>query len=187
MKRIITTGLALLLAGGLAQAADFKVLADRKADFGAFKTFKFDKVTITRSSGAKVKQANKDKLRDVVASQLVKEGLTQAGDGAPADVVVSVIAGTDAKLQPSETQGVPYFDGTWKILPKERPSGEPDAPAEAPMYNQATLRIDIRNAKSGDVVWRALMSDLVQLPVSEQKVQSVVSKAFEQYPPPPAE
>lgn len=180
------TGLALVLVAGAVQATDYKVLADRKVDFNLFKTYKIDKVTITRSSGAKVKKANIDSLRAAVVRQLEKEGLTEAKDQDKPDVLVSVLAGVDAGLKPAEMQGEPYFDGTWRILPKVTPA-EGTELAEPATYNQATLRIDIRNASNKQIVWRALASDVVRLPVPEQKVNEVLDKAFEQYPPPPAE
>jgi hypothetical protein len=185
MFRKLISGLALLLAVTAAHAADYKILADRTVNFDAIKTFSVDKVTITRSSGAKVKQANYDRLRAAVVDRLTKKGL-QENDKNP-DVLVSVIGGVDAKLQPSETQGMPYFDGAWRVLPKATDEQPLDQPFQEAKYNQATLRIDIRNAKTKAVVWRALASDLVQLPVSEQKVTTVLEEAFKQYPPPPAQ
>ncbi len=175
MQKILVL-LAALLVASTAQAAEYRILADRKADFDNFKTFRFDKVTITRSSGATVKSRNTDSLRAAVAEQLLKEGLTETKGGS--DLIVSVIAGIDARLQAVETQGMPYFDGAWRILPKESPA------PQLMEYNQATLRVDLKNAASGEVVWRALVSDMVRLPVSQERVAAALAKAFQQYPPP---
>lgn len=185
MKKTIMAGLGLLLSAGLAQAGDYKVLADRQANFSSFKTFKIEQVEIHRTSGAKVKQANHDRLRNAVKAQLVKEGLSEVSSNP--DVIVNVVAGIDPQLQTAETQGMPYFDGTWKILPKEMPEGAANQAGNEAKYNQATLRVDIRDAKTKAVVWRAIGEGLVQLPVSDQKVNAALDKAFAQFPPPPAE
>lgn len=184
MFRKLISGAALLLAMTAAHAADYKILADRTVDFDAIKTFSIDKVTITRLSGAKVRQSNYDRLRAAVVDRLTKKGLKE--DDKNPDVLVTVIGGVDAKLQPAETQGMPYFDGEWRVLPRVSDEQPLDQPFQESKYNQATLRIDIRNARTKVVVWRALASDLVQLPVSEQKVTTVLEEAFKQYPPPPA-
>lgn len=173
-----------VLAATAAHAIDYKVLADRKVNFDAYKTFRFDKVTITRASGAKVKAANIDKLRDAVAERLLKEGLVE--DTKKADLVVTVTAGSEAALSREETQGVPYFDGAWRILPKEHGAAQEAAPG-VPEYSQASLRVDLKDRKTGAVVWRALGADLVRLPVSQQIIADALAKAFEQYPPPAAE
>lgn len=174
-----------MMAAVTAHAAEFKVLADRKVNFDAYKTFSFDKVSITRASGAKVKQSNLDNLREAVASRLVKEGLAE--DKVKSDLVVTVIAGAEAALSAAQTQGVPYFDGAWRILPKDGGPGAQDATPGESKYGQASLRIDLKDRKTGAVVWRALVSDLVRLPVSEQVVDAALANAFEQYPPTAAE
>lgn len=174
-----------LMIGVTAHAAEYRVLADRKVNFDAYKTFRFEKITITRASGAKVKQENLDRLREAVTERLVKEGLAE--DKTKADLEVTLTAGSEAELSLAETQGVPYFDGAWRILPKSGESDIQDAAAGAPKYSQASLRIDLKDSKTGVVVWRALISDLVRLPVSQQVIAAALAKVFEQYPPPPAE
>lgn len=183
--RIMIMAIIGMMAAVLAHAAEYKVLADRKVNFDVYKTFSFDRVTITRTSGAKVKKANLDNLREAVAERLAKEGLSE--DKVAPDLLVTVTAGAEAALSPAETQGVPYFDGAWRILPKSGETGGQDAALGESKYGQASLRIDLKDGKTGAVVWRALVSDLVRLPVSQQVVDAALAKAFEQYPPPPAE
>lgn len=184
MRRLMIVMMGFLAAVTV-HAADYKVLADRKVNFDAYKTFRFEKVTITRINGKKVKPANFEHLRDAIAERLVKEGLTK--DDHKPDLLVTVIAGTEAALSPAETQGVPYFDGAWRILPKTgEPAVEDDHLGES-KYGQASLRIDLKDSKTGNVVWRVLVSDLVRLPISRQIVATALEKAFEQYPPPASE
>lgn len=186
MFRQIMAGALVVLASGALHAEEYKVLADRAVNFDTIKTFRVDRVTITRTSGAKVKQANIDGLRAITRAQLLKEGLQESNE-AP-DVMVTVTAGVDASLHTRETQGMPYFDGNqWQILPQEEQETDPTGKPKEVKYGQGTLQIDLRKRDGNKVVWRALIEDVVQLPVSKELVTKVVSNAFEQYPPPPAE
>ncbi|MGH8494428.1 MAG: DUF4136 domain-containing protein [Moraxellaceae bacterium] len=184
MFRKLIVAMVVMTATTAAQALDFKVLADRKVDFKDLATYKIDDVKIIRTSGAKVKKANVDALRAAVEQKLQEEGLS-ASDSSP-DVRVSVVAGTEEGMQPSNTQAEPYFDGQWRVLPKQ--GGEDSEAPDQPMtYNQATLRIDIKNAKTGDVIWRAVANDVVKLPVSRKFVDATLHQIFEQFPPPAAQ
>lgn len=179
LKQVSFAALAMLLSG-MVQAADYKILADQKADFSRFKTFRIDNVSITRVNGAKVKKANMDRLRAAVKEELIREGLTESPE-AP-DLVVIVKAGMNVVMHSQETQGMPYFNGSWQILPQEQPvpSGEPNEEK----YGQASLQIDLRQAAGNAVVWRAVLEDVVRLPVSKETVSNSLKKVFEQYPPP---
>ncbi|MDQ8036437.1 MAG: DUF4136 domain-containing protein [Pedobacter sp.] len=182
MFRKLIVALAVMTATTAAQALDFKVLADRNADFKGIATYKIDDVKIIRSSGAKVKQANVDALRAAVEQKLQEEGLSKSDKP---DVRVSVVAGTEPGAQVANTQIEPYFDGAWRVLPKQGTSEE--APEQEPVYSQATLRIDIKNAKTGDVIWRAIANDTVKLPVTRKFVDAQLHQVFEQFPPPAAQ
>lgn len=185
MFRQIMAGALVVLASGALHAEEYKILADRSVSFDAIKTFRIDRVTITRTSGAKVKQANLDKLRAVIKEQLLEEGLTEVNE--VPDVIVTVTAGVDASMVTRETQAMPYFDGEWRVLPPEEKPTDPTGTPSEEKYGQATLQIDLRKSADKKVVWRALIEDVVQLPVSKEVVAKVLGKAFEQYPPPPAE
>jgi hypothetical protein len=178
MFRKIIVAMAVLMATTAAEAKDLKVLADRSADFKAFSTYSISAITITRASGAKVKQANIDALRAAVEQQLQEEGLTR--DDKNPDVKVSVVAGVNAGEQPGNMQGEPYFDGQWRVLPKQ---GGEESPEQAPTYNQTTLRIDIKNAKTGAVIWRAIQDEVIKLPVTRKFMDAHLHEIFEQYPP----
>lgn len=178
MFKKLIVAMAVVVVGAGAEAKDLKVLADRSADFKAVSTYSISEVTIKRASGAKVKQANIDALRAAVEQKLQEEGLTK-NDENP-DVKVSVIAGVNAGVQPGDMQGEPYFDGQWRVLPKQ---GGEEAPEQAPTYNQTTLRIDIKNARTGAVIWRAIEDELIKLPVTRKFVDARLHEIFEQYPP----
>lgn len=181
MFRKVFLALAVMAASTAAQAGDIKVLADRNADFKSLATYKISDVKIIRSSGAKVKQRNIDALRAAIEQKLQEEGLSK-GDNP--DVVVFVVAGTEPGAQVANTQMEPYFDGAWRVLPKESPVAE--APDQPPVYSQAQLRIDIKDAKTGNVIWRSIIEDVVKLPVSREYVDAKLHEAFEQFPPPAA-
>lgn len=183
MFRKMIVMLAAMTAATAAQALDFKVLADRKADFGSIATYKIDDVKIIRASGAKVKQANVDNLRAAVEQKLQEEGLNKSDKP---DVRIFVVAGVEAEAQPANTQAEPYFDGQWRVLPKQ--GGEDSQAPDQPLtYNQATLRIDIKDAKTGDVIWRAVANDVVKLPVARKLMDATLHQIFEQFPPPSAQ
>lgn len=183
MFRKLIVAMAVLTATTAAHALDFKVLADRNADFKSIATYSMGDVQIIRSSGAKVKKANIDALREAVEQKLQEEGLKR--DDAAPDVRVSVIAGTQPSSQPDNMQGEPYFDGQWRVLPKQGKSEE--APEQPMVYSQATLRIDIKDVKSGNVIWRAVGNDMVKLPVTRKFMDAQLHLVFEQFPPPAAQ
>lgn len=137
---------------------------------------------VIRASGAKVRLSNIDNLRAAVDQKLQEEGLTK--DESNPDIHVAVIAGVDAGHQPGNTQVEPYFDGQWRILPK--PGGE-EAPEQPMTYNQATLRIDIKDAKTGNVIWRVQASDVIKLPVNRAFMDATLHQIFDQFPPPAAQ
>jgi hypothetical protein len=180
MFRKIIAAVTVIAAANTAQALDFKVLADRNADFQRIATYAVDEVKIIRASGAKVKKANIDALRAAVEQKLQAEGLSKSDTP---DVRVFVVAGVEAGAQPSNTQAEPYFDGQWRVLPKQ--GGQDSQAPDQPMtYNQASLRIDIKDAKSGDVIWRAVAHDVVRLPVSRKFMDATLHQIFDQFPPP---
>lgn len=180
MFRKLVVALAVMVAATTARALEFKVLADRNADFRHIATYAIDDVKIIRSSGARVKQVNIDNLRAAVEQKLQEEGLSRSDKP---DVRVVVVAGVNAGEQPSNLQIEPYFNGQWNILPK-RGADDSEAPPQPPSYNQASLRIDIRDAASGNVIWRAQANDLIRLPVTRKFMDANLHLIFEQFPPP---
>ena len=52
-------------------------------------------------------------------------------------------------------------------------------------YNEGTLVIDLIDASSRKLVWRAYAQTEINKPVSDQKAQKVAEKAFKNFPPAP--
>jgi Domain of unknown function (DUF4136) len=50
-------------------------------------------------------------------------------------------------------------------------------------YEEGTLIIDLIDAHSKKLIWRAYASSEVKTPVTEEKIRKAVDKAFTKYPP----
>jgi hypothetical protein len=50
-------------------------------------------------------------------------------------------------------------------------------------YNEGTLIIDLVDARTKRLIWRAYAQTEIEVPVSEQKIREAVDKAFQNFPP----
>ena len=125
----------------------------------------------------------KDRIRNSVVSSLTAKGMQQVTSNP--DVYVAYLAGAHTKTEiestPPYTAGFgPWFGvGAWW--------GPMYTNWWARTYNEGTLVIDLVDATSKKLVWRSYAVTEVDKPVSDQKMQQVVAKAFKSFPPPPSE
>lgn len=171
----------LMLAcwAGTVGADDFKVMANHEVDFASIISFRIDNVT---SSGG-VSQANLDGLREVVKGYLLREGLRESKE--VADVAVMVTSGVDVGMQNRELQGMPYYEGNqWHVLPRDEKESDPITAPMSERVGSGSLQIEMRN-KDKQVIWRAIMRDVVNLPVSRDDLTRALDQVFAHYPPPP--
>jgi hypothetical protein len=162
-----------------AGADDFKVMANHEADYASIISFRIDKVT---SSGG-VSQANLDSLREMVKGYLLREGLRESKE--VADVLVTVTTGVDVGMQNRELQGMPYYEGNqWHVLPRDEKETDPITAPMTERVGEGSLQIEMRN-KNKQVIWQAIMRDVVNLPLSRDDLTRALDQVFAHYPPSP--
>jgi hypothetical protein len=155
---------------------------DRSANFGAYRTFKMlAGKALPSDTGVPPNTMVGDRIREGIKAQLIAKGMTPVDENP--DVLVGWVAGARTR-QELETMGPydpmmgPYmFPGYW-------------GPADVwtTEYQHGTLVIDMSDARTHKMVWRAIveadknrLSDLGQPPV----IAEAVKKAFAKYPPQP--
>lgn len=154
---------------------------DPNVDFNRFRTFAFLGGHIWVNGMADDNNTLvKDRIRSSVVATLNTRGMQQVTSNP--DVYVGYLAGartkTEIETTAPYTQGFgPYFGagGWW---------GPMYTDWWARTYNEGTLVIDLVDANSKKLVWRAYAVTEVDKPISDQKMQKVVDKAFKNFPPP---
>lgn len=146
-------------------AQQITVEYDRLAHFLMYKTFAILEGQI-RSTDPKLDAALvRKKLPEILRERLKGEGLTEAADH-PAILVRYA-------LGPRDTSEIPYFPQGWR-----RQGGK------FRKTTNGTLIVDLRDATTRQLVWRATCLDTASEPETmEQRLESDVKKMFEKYPP----
>jgi hypothetical protein len=123
----------------------------------------------------------KDRIRNSIVASLTVKGMQQVTQNP--DVYVAYMGGarTRTELESFGPYGAgfgPYFGvgGWW---------GPMYLDWWTRIYNEGTLVIDLIDASSRKLVWRAYAQTEINKPVSDQKAQKVAEKAFKNFPPAP--
>ena len=153
---------------------------DRSANFGGFRTFKMlDGKALPSDSGAPPNTIVGDRIRDQIRAQLLAKGLSESQDNPT--VLVGWVAGARTRQElesmgPYDPMMGPYmYPGYW---------GPSDVWTTE--YQHGTLIIDMTDAATHKMVWRATVSadkNSVAELGDPKLVQEAVAKAFQQYPP----
>jgi hypothetical protein len=122
----------------------------------------------------------KDRIHRWLADAMQSKGLTAVEGEAQPDLLVAYVAGarrrTEIEGMGPYTPGVgPYWNTGWWT------PGYMDWWTRS--YDEGTLVIDLVDAASKRLVWRAYTRSEVSAPVTDEKVSKVVMKAFKDYPP----
>jgi hypothetical protein len=162
-------GFAMLV--GCGPTLQVKTDFDHAATFGQYRSFQMGEGKVIEKGTATENTIVKDRVDVAVKNGLATRGLVQAPDHA--DLIARYAVGVRS-VKELEGVGYPVAIGLWGAYPNDywivdRPEG--------------TLVIDLVDARSQKLVWRAYcvadgsgMSDPVF-------IQKTVSQAFEHYPP----
>jgi Domain of unknown function (DUF4136) len=170
---------AIALAAGCATVAvanDY----DRTTDFSRYHTFSFaGGRVILNGLSDDGNTLVKDRVRTAIIGALQAKGLVESAT--TSDLVVGYLAGARTRTEiegmpPYAPEVGPYWYGGWW--------GPGYAEWWTRTYEEGTLVIDLVDAKTHHLVWRAYARTEVGSPVSEQKVRDAVEKSFRAYPPP---
>ena len=125
----------------------------------------------------------KDRIRNSVVATLTAKGMQQVTSNP--DIYVAYLAGARTRTEIEST--APYTAGFGPYFGVGGWWGPMYTDWWARTYNEGTLVIDLVDAASKKLVWRAYAVTEVYKPVSDQKMQQVVAKALKTFPPPPSE
>jgi hypothetical protein len=154
---------------------------DPAVDFTRFRTFQLVGGHLMRDG---ISDDNntlvQDRIVGALRSALQGKGLHEAGAGAPADLDVGYFAGartrTEIEAMPAYGPGFGpfWYGGWWDPAYKDWWTRT---------YNEGTLVIDLVDAQTKRLVWRAYTQTEIHIPVSDEKIREAVGKAFQSFPP----
>lgn len=171
MNRTSAFGFVLLLfAVANATAQKVAVDWDHDADFSKYKTY-----TWIESKYPGPELAAK-RIIAAIESQLAAKGL-QKVQGAEADLAVAYNVGSKERVS---VQGYDYGYGRYRW-------GGGTVRYDTTTYTEATLLVDLVDAKAHSLVWRGTASDTVsdKPEKNEKKIQKAAEKMVKKYPPKP--
>jgi hypothetical protein len=149
-------------------AQQVKTDYDRSANFGAYKTFSFEKVQTEDPLWV-------DRIKSAVANALTAKGWSQVQSGG--DVSVVAVGMTQAQ----QTLDTFYngFGGGWRW------GGFGDATTTTDTYRVGTLVLDLFDTKTKQLLWRGSASDTLSNKSSKniKNLDKGVEKMFVHFPP----
>lgn len=156
--------LAVLPAAAFAQKVTMEF--DRGADFSDFHTFFINPGQLNAKSPILNNELIRKQIQDDIRKQLTAKGLAEVTAG-PRDLNVRFTLGSARK------QDVEYYPVGWW-----------GARRIVTGYTEGTLVISLNETSARSLVWRAIAIQDKASPADVQhKLDDMVKKAFEQYPP----
>jgi len=163
--KMLALGL-LAVAGALAQKIDIE--SDQAADFSRFHTFAIRDARLNAKNAALNSELVKKRINADIQKVLEAKGLTFVASG-PSELNVRYTLGA---VQRTEVDPYPAGWRGWGTRVVRVP------------YTEGTLVLDLRDPSTRSLVWRAIVrqdkSDAFKV---ESKLDDMVRKAFEKYPP----
>ncbi len=161
--------LVLSLLAAVAFAQKVTVEFDASADFSKYKTFAIRDGQINSKNPALNSELVKKRIENAIERAMTAKGLT-ATPG-PSDLNVRYHFGSTRKTE------VERYPAGWRGL-RTRVVRVP--------YNEGTLVIDLRDPATRSLVWRAIAAeDQRDVTKLESKLDGMVKKSFDKYPPKP--
>ncbi len=163
--KMLALGL-LVVAGAFAQKIDIE--SDQAADFSRFHTFAIREGRLNAKNAALNSDLVRKRINANIQKALEAKGLTMVASG-PAELNVRYTLGA---AQRTEVDAYPAGWRGWGTRVVRVP------------YTEGTLVLDLRDPSTKSLVWRAIVrqdkSDAFKV---EGKLDDMVRKAFEKYPP----
>ena len=163
---------ALVLAGTIAFAQNVSYDFDASTNFAALKTYAWVRGTPLTD------EINHRRVVGAIEAQLAQRGLTRLEASANADLLVAYHATFDRDLQ------INGFSSGWGGY---RFAGNRTGSARTEQILVGTLGVDLINAKSKTIVWRAMATKDVDVNAKPEKreknIDKTVEKLFKNYPP----
>lgn len=173
----------VLLAAGCANTnarTDF----DPSADFSRFHTYVWAGGKDMTTQGALENSLVDKRVKQIVTRQLTAKGLTEVAEGQPSDLVVRYWVGVKEKQSIESVPGGawgygpygPYWGGRWGPAYDQIVVND---------YHEGTLIIDLIDAASKDLAWRAYLVQTLDRDLNKTaaKAEKNAEAAFTNYPP----
>jgi hypothetical protein len=167
-----SVGIAVLFATA-SFAQQVKTDYDRSADFSQYKTYSWEKVQTQD-------QLWVGRIKDAVNASLAAKGWTQVDSGGQ----VAIVAVEMTKNQQTLNTFYDGFGGGWGWR-RFGAGGFGDATTTTENYKVGTLVVDLFDANSKNLIWRASASDTLS-DKSETNIKNLdkgVQKMFDHFPP----
>ncbi len=156
----------LVIFAAVAFAQKVTMEFDQDADFTQYKTFFMNPGQLNSKNAALNNDIIRKQIQDDIRQQLLAKGLTEVTSGAR-DLNVRFSLGSSRRKE------VDVYPARWYGY-RRVVSG----------YTEGTLVLDLRDPKQQMLVWRAIaVEDKSDAPHIEAKLDDMVKKSFEQYPP----
>jgi hypothetical protein len=175
-----TTLVALLTLAASCATVSVKTDFDSGADFSRYRTFQMIGGTLLIDGHPDNHNTLVlDRIRGAISAQAMQRGLQLVESGG--DLAVSFVAGgrTVTEVEATGPYGAgygPYWGmrGWW---------GPMYTDWWTRTYTRGTLIIDLMDARTSKLVWRAYAQADVNSPDARELINKAVKKAFERYPP----
>jgi len=177
MKLSRSTFLALLVVTAGCSSVEIDHDFDVHANFTQYKTFAWmpSSAPTTTTSISRPSGLLDSRIRNAVNTQMAAKGFT--GDDANPDILANYYAGAKDVVQVNDL-GYGYGYHGWA-----------GGGVDVSTYTEGTLVVDLFDAQTKQLVWRAVAQGAVSPGASpeeqEAKVNSVVAQMFAAYPPTP--
>jgi hypothetical protein len=167
MQLIRHYGALLMLLPALLPAQKVTVEFDQAMEFSSLKTFSLQTGQIRAKNASLNNDIVRKNLETAIRKKLTEKGLTESPN--QADVNVSFNLGSSNRTE------VERYPAGWRGGPGRR---------VAYRYTEGTLTIDMHDPRRHELVWRAVaVSDEHDPNKIQSKLDSMVKKSFDKYPP----
>ena len=167
----VTTACVALL-GTIAFAQNVTYDFDKATDFSRFRTYAWVRGTEIADP------LNHNRIVNAIDAQLASRGLTRVEAGATPDILIAYHASFDRDLQ------ITGFSSGWGGY---RFGGNRSGTARAEEILVGTLAVDMVDARTRTIVWRAMATKDIDVKANAEKrdrnIQKAAEKLFKNFPP----
>jgi hypothetical protein len=174
----------LLTLGAFGAQAQVHVDFDKKVDFTKYKTFKFQPGKVIRQLGLKDTTSTfmNQYIAEAMTKDLATKGLTPSG--ANPDLVITYVAGAKQKKEVENFMSGPGFYSPYSRFYGYRGWWGPQwNNFWVNNYEEGTIIIDVYDAKTNELVWRAYAVSPITNYNEQKFVTKEIGKSFKHFPP----
>lgn len=182
MKNKLFSMVLMLVAFGA--QAQVHVDFDKKADFKKYKTFKFETGKVIRQLGVKdtTNTFMNQYIDEAVTKDLVSKGLTPSNTNP--DLIITYLAGAKEKQEIQNYMSSPgFYSPYYRFYGLSGWWGPQWNNFWVSNYEEGTIIIDMYDAKTDQLVWRAYAVSSINNFNEQRFVTKEIAKSFKHFPP----